>query len=74
MLFGVPGDLYWQSIQGGILRDVLYKDISSLHLFAEREIFGVMIFKYGGTCNLFFDGIKCFSMFRSPYKWYIFSW
>ena len=33
---------------------------------------GVIIFKYGPTGKFFLDGIKCLSMFRSPYKWYNF--
>ena len=33
---------------------------------------GVIIFEYGFTGNFFLDGMKCLSMFRSPYKWYIF--
>ena len=34
--------------------------------------FWVIILQYEPTGNFFFEGIKCFSMFLSPNKWYIF--
>ena len=37
-----------------------------------ERFMGVIIFEYGGTANFFFNGIKCFSMFRSLCKWNIF--
>ena len=71
-VFGVAGDSSLQSILGGLLGEELHQYLSSLHLFAEWEISWDHNIFVWDTVDFFFDSIKWFSMFRSPYKWYIF--